>query len=113
MASPRRLVRYRHDQMRLLDRHKPHLARARDSETGKAVGLAGAMVANNVIALGSVIVFSRELSDYGSLAALVSYFLILAVVGYAMQVATAREAVVGTLGVGPGLTATIRNWTKS
>ena len=38
----------------------------RGSDTAKAAGLAGAMVANNVIALGSVIVFSRELSDYGS-----------------------------------------------
>ena len=81
--------------MRLLHRYEPHLARVRNSETGKAAGLAGAMVANNVIALGSVIVFSRLLTDYGSLAALVSYFLILAVAGYAMQVATAREAVVG------------------
>jgi O-antigen/teichoic acid export membrane protein len=71
------------------------------------------MVANNVIALGSVIVFSRELTDYGSLAALVSYFLILAVVGYAMQLATAREAVLGHLGVGPALAATIRSWTWS
>ena len=70
------------------------------------------MVANNVIALGSVIVFARLLDDYGSLAALVSYFLILAVVGYAMQVATAREAVLGHLGVGAGLAATIRSWTK-
>ena len=85
----------------------------RGSDTAKAAGLAGAMVANNVIALGSVIVFSRELSDYGSLAALVSYFLILAVVGYAMQLATAREAVLGHLGVGPGLAATIRSWTRS
>ena len=70
------------------------------------------MVANNVIALGSVIVFSRLLSDYGSLAALVSYFLILAVVGYAMQLATAREAVLGHLGVGAAMAATIRNWMK-
>jgi O-antigen/teichoic acid export membrane protein len=99
--------------MSLGQRYEPHLSRLRNSETGKAAGLAGAMVANNVIALGSVIVFSRELSDYGSLAALVSYFLILAVVGYAMQLATAREAVLGHLGVGPGLAATIRNWTRS
>ncbi len=70
------------------------------------------MVVNNVIALGSTIVFARLLSDYGSLAALVSYFLILAVAGYAMQVATAREAVLGHLGVGGSLAATVRNWTK-
>jgi O-antigen/teichoic acid export membrane protein len=103
--SDRRLARLRR-------RYEPQLAGLRGSETTKAVGLAGAMVANNVIALGSVIVFSRLLSDYGSLAALVSYFLILAVAGYAMQVATAREAVLGHLGVGASLAATVRNWTK-
>jgi O-antigen/teichoic acid export membrane protein len=83
------------------------------SDTAKAAGLAGAMVVTNVIALGSVIVFSRELSDYGSLAALVSYFLILAVVGYAMQLATAREAVLGHLGTGRTMATTIRSWTRS
>src|SRR5262249_28244529 len=92
---------------------EPQLSALRGSDTAKAAGLAGAMVINNFIALGSVVVFSRELSDYGSLAALVSYFLILAVVGYAMQLATAREAVLGHLGVGAGLAATIRNWTRS
>jgi O-antigen/teichoic acid export membrane protein len=96
----------------LRQRYEPQLATLRGSETAKAAGLAGAMVVNNVIALGSTIVFARLLTDYGSLAALVSYFLILAVAGYAMQVATAREAVLGHLGVGTGLSATIRNWTK-
>ena len=60
------------------------------------------MIANNVIALGSTVVFARLLSDYGSLAALISYFLILSVAGQAMQVATAREGVLGHLGVGAG-----------
>ncbi len=88
----------------------------RNSEMAKAVGLAGAMIANNVIALGSTVVFSRLLKDnqgggYGSLAALVSYFLILSVVGQALQVATAREGVLGHLGVGAGLAATVRRWT--
>jgi O-antigen/teichoic acid export membrane protein len=77
----------------------------------KAAGLAGAMIANNIIALGSTVVFARLLGDYGSLAALVSYFLILSVVGQALQVATAREGVLGHLGVGAGLAATIRRWT--
>ena len=93
------------------------LAELRGSETAKAVGLAGAMIANNVIALGSTIVFSRLLKDnqgggYGSLAALVSYFLILSVVGQAMQVATAREGVLGHLGVGAGLMETTKRWTR-
>jgi O-antigen/teichoic acid export membrane protein len=83
----------------------------RGSETAKAAGLAGAMIANNVIALGSTVVFARLLSDYGSLAALISYFLILSVVGQALQVATAREGVLGHLGVGAALAATVRKWT--
>ncbi len=85
----------------------------RGSETLKAAGLAAAMIANNVIALGSTVVFARLLSDYGSLAALVSYFLILSVVGQALQVATAREGVLGHLGVGAGLLATVKSWTRA
>jgi O-antigen/teichoic acid export membrane protein len=93
------------------------LAELRGSETAKAVGLAAAMIGNNIIALGSTVVFSRLLKDnqgggYGSLAALVSYFLILSVVGQAIQVATAREGVLGHLGVGAGLMATVRRWTR-
>ncbi len=87
------------------------ISQARGSETAKAAGLAGAMIANLVIALGSTIVFARLLNDYGSLAALISYFLILSVVGQALQVATAREGVLGHLGVGATLAATIRRWT--
>jgi O-antigen/teichoic acid export membrane protein len=87
------------------------LTELRGSETAKAAGLAGAMIANNVIALGSTVVFARLLKDYGSLAALISYFLILSVVGQAIQVATAREGVLGHLGVGRGLIANVRRWT--
>ncbi len=84
----------------------------RDSETAKAVGLAGAMILNNIVALGSTFVFARELDDYGSLGALISYLLILTVFGQAMQVATAREGVLGHLGVGDDLLATIKQWSK-
>jgi O-antigen/teichoic acid export membrane protein len=86
------------------------LSDLRDSETAKAVGLAAAMIANNIIALGSSIVFARLINDYGSLAALVSYLLILTVFGQAMQVATAREGVLGHLGTGQQLLATLRRW---
>jgi O-antigen/teichoic acid export membrane protein len=89
------------------------VAELRGSETAKAVGLAGAMIINNLIALGSTVVFARLLNDYGSLAALISYFLILSVVGQALQVATAREGVLGHLGVGASLAATLRRWTRS
>ncbi|MGH2857215.1 MAG: lipopolysaccharide biosynthesis protein [Solirubrobacteraceae bacterium] len=93
------------------------LAQLRGSETAKAAGLAGSMIANNLLALISTIVFARLLKNnqgggYGSLAALVSYFLILSVVGQALQVATAREAVLGELGVGHGLMDTVKRWTR-
>ena len=85
----------------------------RGSETAKAAGLALAMILNNVIALVATVVFARELTDYGSLGALISYLLILTVVGQAMQVATAREGVLGHLGVGPALLDTVRGWTRT
>jgi O-antigen/teichoic acid export membrane protein len=99
-------------------RLEPHASTLRGSDTAKAASLAGAMIANNVLALASTIVFARLLKDnqgggYGSLAALVSYFLILSVAGQALQVATAREGVLGHLGVGPGLIATLKRWTRS
>ncbi len=80
------------------------------SDTAKAAGLAGAMIANNVIALAATFVFARLVNDYGALAALVSYLLILSVAGQAMQVATAREGVLGHLGVGEDLIATVKKW---
>jgi O-antigen/teichoic acid export membrane protein len=85
----------------------------RSSDLGRAGGLAGAMIVNNVVALGSTVVFARLLDDYGSLAALISFFLILSVVGQALQVATARDAVLGRLGTGPALVATLRGWTRT
>ncbi len=92
-------------------RWAPSVRTLRGSDTAKAAGLALAMVVNNVVALGSTFVFARELDDYGSLGALVSYLIILTVVGQALQVATAREGVLGHLGVGPELLHTIRDWT--
>ncbi|HEY2436911.1 MAG TPA: hypothetical protein VGH93_06995, partial [Solirubrobacteraceae bacterium] len=94
-------------------RYAPALAGLRTSETAKAAGLAVAMILNNVVALASTFVFARIINDYGSLAALISYLLILTVVGQAMQVATAREGVLGHLGVGPAMAATLVSWTKS
>ncbi len=85
----------------------------RGSDTAKAAGLAGAMIANNALALAATVVFARLIGDYGSLAALVAYLLILTVAGQAMQVATAREGVLGHLGVGEALLATLRRWTRS
>jgi O-antigen/teichoic acid export membrane protein len=71
------------------------------------------MIANNVIALVLSVVFARLLSNYGALAALVSYLVILQVIGQAMQVATAREAVLGHLGTGEALIATLERWARA
>jgi O-antigen/teichoic acid export membrane protein len=105
--SPRRLASVR-------ARYEPRLAALSSSDTAKAAGLALAMIANNLIALVATFVFARLLHDnYGALAALVSYLLILTVAGLAMQVATAREGVLGHLGVGEGLVETIKRWSWS
>ncbi len=97
----------------LRERYGSSLADLRSSDTAKAAGLAGAMIVNNLVALVSTVVFARLLNDYAALAALVSYFLILSVAGLALQVATAREGVLGHLGVGPGLIATMKRWAWS
>ena len=68
-------------------------ARFAASDTGRAAGLASAVIATNVIALLFTIVFARVLGGdgYGSLAALMSAFIILMVPGSALQIAVARE----------------------
>jgi O-antigen/teichoic acid export membrane protein len=63
------------------------------SDTGRAAGLGAAAIAQNVLALVFTIVFARLLgaSGYGSLAVLVSAYIILMVPGSALQIAVARE----------------------
>ena len=63
------------------------------SDTGRAAGMATAVIAANVIGLAITVVFARLLgaSGYGSLAALISAFIILMVPGSALQIAVARE----------------------
>src|SRR3954447_24267051 len=84
------------------------------SETLKAVGMAAATMANNAIALIFTVLFARLLGaeDYGSLAAVVSTFVILAVPGSALQVAVAREIARGRLGTGAHLAATLAIWRR-
>jgi glycosyltransferase involved in cell wall biosynthesis/O-antigen/teichoic acid export membrane protein len=67
--------------------------RLSESDTLAAAGLAAAVMASNAIALMFTIVFARLLgaSGYGSLAALLSTFLILTVPGTALQITDARE----------------------
>jgi O-antigen/teichoic acid export membrane protein len=97
----------------MLSKVQPLVGRLRRTDTGKAAGLASAMIANNVIALIVSVVFARLVNDYGALAALISYLVILTVAGQAMQVATAREAVLGDLGEGEELLGTLERWARS
>ena len=85
-------------------------ASLRGSETLKAAGLAAATLASNAIALLFTVLFARLLGadGYGSLAALISTFLILAVPGSALQVVVAREVATGTLGSGTRLASDAR-----
>ena len=84
------------------------------SETLKAAGMAAATMANNALALLFTVLFARLLGaeDYGSLAALVSTFVILMVPGSAVQVAVAREIAIGRLGSGPQVAATLAIWRR-
>jgi O-antigen/teichoic acid export membrane protein len=72
---------------------QPLRTRVAASDTGRAAGLAGAVIAGNVIALAFTIVFARLLgaSGYGTLGALISTFIILQVPGSALQISVARE----------------------
>ena len=84
----------------------------RDSDAAKAAGLAGAALVTNVLALGFTVLFARLLGagDYGSLAAVLSTFLIIAVPGSALQVTVARETALGRLGRDGALAATVGHW---
>ena len=84
------------------------------SESGKAAGLAAATLVNNGIQLVFTIVFTRLLgaTGYGTLAALVSAFLILLVTGQSVQTAAAREAALDRLGHPEVLRATLHAWTR-
>lgn len=85
------------------------------SETLKAAGLAAATLASNAVALLFTVVFARILGaeGYGSLATLLSTFLILAVPGSAVQVAVARETAMGRLGSDAQLGATLARWRRT
>ncbi|MEY2534608.1 MAG: hypothetical protein QOF29_2518 [bacterium] len=92
---------------------RTRLREARRSESGKAAGLAVATLVNNGIQLVFTVVFTRLLgaTGYGTLAALVSAFLILLVAGQSVQVAAAREAALDRLGHPEAVRATLRAWT--
>jgi O-antigen/teichoic acid export membrane protein len=71
-----------------------------------------AVLATNTIALVFTVVFARILgaSDYGSLAALISAFIILMVPGSALQIATARELSHAVAAEDPAAGSGVRRW---
>ena len=82
------------------------------TDTGRAAGLALSVIAGNVIALAFTIVFARVLgaSDYGSLAALLSAFIILMVPGSALQIAVARHVSTSLASGDAQAGAGVRRW---
>jgi len=90
------------------------ISELRRPETMQAGGLAIATLISNAVQLVIVVVFTHLLGadDYGSLAALMSAFLILLVGGQALQVAAARETALGHMGEGHRLSATIHAWSR-
>ena len=74
-------------------RRLPAVRRLAATDTGRAAGMAVAVALMNVLALVFTVVFARVLgaAGYGSLAVLLSAFIILMVPGSALQIATARE----------------------
>ena len=82
------------------------------TDTGRAAGLGVSVIAANVIALVFTVVFARVLgaSDYGSLAALMSAFIILMVPGSALQIAVAREVSASLAAADGRAGAGVRRW---
>ncbi|MBJ7328854.1 MAG: oligosaccharide flippase family protein [Solirubrobacteraceae bacterium] len=91
-----------------------HPARWRGRSSPQVAGLAVASLTANALALIFTIVFARVLGEeeYGSLAVVTSWLLILGVPGSALQVAAARDVAAGRYGEGPALAAVARRWLR-
>jgi glycosyltransferase involved in cell wall biosynthesis/O-antigen/teichoic acid export membrane protein len=89
-------------------------SRLAKSDTLAAAGLAMAVMASNAIALLFTIVFARLLgaSGYGSLAALLSTFLILTVPGTALQITVARKVSGAAAGGEPDPAHGVHRWLR-
>jgi len=110
-TAERNLNLLEEERERQLDRPSPARSLAR-TDTGRAAGLAASVIAGNVIALAFTIVFARVLgaSDYGSLAALLSAFIILMVPGSALQIAVARDVSTAAASGDGSAGAGVRRW---
>jgi O-antigen/teichoic acid export membrane protein len=83
-------------------------------DTGRAFGMAVAVMAGNVIALAYTVAFARLLGGdgYGTLAALVAAFLVLAVPGQALQATVARDVGAAAAAGHPEPGAGARRWLR-
>jgi glycosyltransferase involved in cell wall biosynthesis/O-antigen/teichoic acid export membrane protein len=110
-TAERNLNLLEEERERQLDRPSPARSLAR-TDTGRAAGLAASVIAGNVIALAFTVVFARVLgaSDYGSLAALLSAFIILMVPGSALQIAVARDVSTAAASGDENAGAGVRRW---
>ena len=110
-TAERNLNLLEQERERQLDRPSPARSLAR-TDTGRAAGLAASVIASNVIALAFTVVFARVLgaSDYGSLAALLSAFIILMVPGSALQIAVARDVSTAAASGNANAGAGVRRW---
>ncbi len=82
------------------------------TDTGRAAGLAAALMTSNFIALAFTVAFARLLgaAGYGSLGALLAAFTILLVPGSALQATVAREVSAAAVTPGANPAAGIRRW---
>ena len=82
------------------------------SDTARAAAMAIAQTAANVVALVFTVIFARVLGadGYGSLAVLISAFIILMVPGSALQVAVSRELSTGLARGDTGVGSAVRRW---
>ena len=85
------------------------------SDTGRAAGLAFALMTNNFIALIFTVAFARLLgaSGYGSLGALIAAFTILVVPGSALQATVAREVSAAAVTPGANPAAGVARWLRT
>ena len=84
------------------------------TDTGRAAGMATAVIATNILALAFTVVFARILGaeDYGSLAALLSAFIILMVAGTALQIVVARQISTALAENDPAVGSEVRSWVR-
>lgn len=82
------------------------------TDTGRAAGMATAVIGQNLLALAFTVVFARILGagDYGSLAALLSAFIILMVPGTALQIVVARQISTALAEGDPAVGSEVRSW---